>query len=48
MLDVWYVDHQSILLELRIIRMKVLKVLKSEGISQQGQATMEEFMGKRM
>ncbi len=45
-LDVWYVDHQSLRLDLKIIGMTVLKVLKSEGISQQGQATMEEFMGK--
>lgn len=44
--DVWYVDHQSLRLDLKIIGMTVLKVLKSEGISQQGQATMEEFRGK--
>jgi len=43
-LDVWYVDHQSILLDLRIIWMTVLKVLKREGINQKGQATMQEFM----
>jgi lipopolysaccharide/colanic/teichoic acid biosynthesis glycosyltransferase len=45
-LDVWYVDNQSLCLDFKIIGMTVLKVLKSEGISQQGQATMEEFMGK--
>jgi lipopolysaccharide/colanic/teichoic acid biosynthesis glycosyltransferase len=44
-LDVWYVDHQSLWLDLRIIALTVLKVLKREGISQPGQATMEEFMG---
>lgn len=44
-LDVWYVDHQSILLDLRIIWMTVLKVLKREGISHKGQATMQEFKG---
>jgi len=46
-LDVWYVDHQSILLDLRIIWMTVLKVLKREGISNEGQATMQEFMGTK-
>ena len=46
-LDVWYVDHQSILLDLRIIWMTVLKVLKREGISHKGQATMQEFKGTK-
>ena len=46
-LDVWYVDHQSILLDLRIIWMTMLKVLKREGISHEGQATMQEFMGTK-
>lgn len=44
-LDVWYVDHRSIWLDLQIIGMTVWKVLKREGISQQGQATAEEFWG---
>jgi sugar transferase EpsL len=44
-LDVWYVDHQSLSLDLKIIAMTLLKVLKREGISHHGQATMEEFMG---
>ena len=42
-LDVWYVDNQSLWLDLKIIGMTVLKVLKREGISQPGKATMEEF-----
>jgi len=46
-LDVWYVDHQSILLDLRIIWMTVFKVLKREGISHEDQATMQEFMGTK-
>jgi len=46
-LDVWYVDHQSILLDLRIIWMTVLRVLKREGINHKGQATMQEFMGTK-
>ena len=45
-LDVWYVDHWSPWLDVKILAMTLLKVLKREGISQAGQATMEEFMGK--
>lgn len=41
--DVWYVDHQSLFLDLKIIGLTVWKILKREGISQPGQATMEEF-----
>jgi sugar transferase EpsL len=44
-LDVWYVEHQSLWLDLKIIALTVLKVFKREGINQPGQATMEEFMG---
>lgn len=44
-LDVWYVDHQSFLLDMKIIFMTLWKILKREGISQPGQATMEEFKG---
>jgi lipopolysaccharide/colanic/teichoic acid biosynthesis glycosyltransferase len=44
-LDVWYVDHWSFGLDLRIILMTLWKVLKREGISQQGQATVEYFQG---
>jgi len=44
-LDVWYVDHQSFWLDMKIIAMTVWKVLRREGISQTGQATAEEFMG---
>lgn len=43
--DVWYVDHLSFALDLKILFMTVMKVFKSEGISQQGQATMEKFTG---
>lgn len=43
--DVWYVDHQSLWLDLKIIGLTVWKVLRREGISQEGQATMEEFQG---
>lgn len=44
-LDVWYVDHASILLDLRILALTALKVLSRDGISHQGQATMHEFKG---
>ena len=44
-LDVWYVDHQSLRLDLKIIALTLLKVVQREGISHPGQATMEEFMG---
>ena len=44
-LDVWYVDHVSLLLDLRIMALTVWKIARREGISQAGQATMEEFRG---
>ncbi len=44
-LDVWYVDHWSFWLDIRILWMSVWKVLRREGISQDGHATAEEFMG---
>jgi len=47
-LDVWYVDHVSFGLDIKIIALTVWKILTHEGISQPGQATMEEFMGTRL
>lgn len=44
-LDLWYVDNQSFWLDLKIIWMTFHKVFKREGISQEGQATMEVFKG---
>ena len=44
-LDVWYVDHLSFLLDLKIIFLTIKKVFVREGISQEGQATMEFFNG---
>jgi lipopolysaccharide/colanic/teichoic acid biosynthesis glycosyltransferase len=43
--DVWYVDNLSFWLDLKILGMTVRKIIVREGISQAGQATMEEFMG---
>lgn len=45
--DVWYVDHVSLWLDIKILFLTVWKVIKGEGISQPGQATMEEFWGKK-
>jgi len=44
-LDVWYVDNQSLVLDLKILWMTFAKVFKREGISQEGQATAEKFKG---
>lgn len=44
-LDVWYVDNLSFLLDLKILMMTVLKVFKSEGVTQEGHVTSEEFKG---
>ena len=44
-LDVWYVDHQSIWLDIKILRLTVYKVIRRSDISATGYATMPEFMG---
>jgi lipopolysaccharide/colanic/teichoic acid biosynthesis glycosyltransferase len=44
-LDVWYVDHWSLALDIKILGMTAWKVIKREGISQEGHATAPEFMG---
>ena len=44
-LDVWYVDHFSFLLDLKIILLTIKKVLVREGISSETSATMEPFTG---
>ena len=44
-LDVWYVDHCSFWLDVKIIFLTIKKVFVREGISQEGQATMEFFTG---
>jgi lipopolysaccharide/colanic/teichoic acid biosynthesis glycosyltransferase len=45
-LDVWYVDHQSFSLDLKIFFKTIGKIIKSEGISSSGQATTTAFKGK--
>jgi sugar transferase EpsL len=44
-LDVWYVDHWSLWLDVKILLLTLWKVLQREGISQPGHATAEEFQG---
>lgn len=44
-LDVWYVDHLSLWIDIQVIWITILKVLKRADINEAGQATMEEFNG---
>lgn len=44
-LDVWYVDHRSFLLDLRILWLTLGGVLSGRGVSQPGHATVERFRG---
>ena len=46
-LDVWYVDHQSLWLDLKILWLTILRVIQGDGINQPGHATMEKFRGTR-
>ena len=46
-LDVWYVDHASFRLDARILLRTIWDVIRPEGISHPGYATMPEFMGTR-
>ena len=45
-LDIWYVDNQSIFLDLKILLLTIWKVFTREGISPKGGPTMEKFKGK--
>jgi len=44
-LDVWYVDHWSLGLDAKILLLTAWRVLRRDGVSRQGHATMPEFMG---
>ncbi|HIL33789.1 MAG TPA: sugar transferase [Nitrospiria bacterium] len=44
-LDVWYVDHSSFWLDIKILGLTGLKVFKGEGVSQKGHVTAEKFRG---
>jgi hypothetical protein len=43
--DIWYVDNWSLTLDVKILILTILKVALREGISAEGEATMEEFLG---
>lgn len=47
-LDVWYVDHQSLWLDCKILFLTVRKVLVRDGISAEGEATMPVFKGSEL
>jgi sugar transferase EpsL len=44
-LDVWYIDHWSVFLDVKILALTVLQVVRRRGISSEGHATMPEFRG---
>ena len=46
-LDLWYVEHRSFWLDLKIIAMTAWRVLRPQGIAQPGQATMTKFTGSQ-
>ncbi|MFT0849647.1 sugar transferase [Achromobacter sp. F4_2707] len=46
-LDVWYVEHQSFWLDMKILGMTVMRVLKREGVSATGEVTVSKFKGTR-
>ena len=45
--DVWYVDHRSLFLDIKILWLTVKKVLVRDGISADGEATMSKFTGEQ-
>lgn len=47
-LDIWYVDNQTLWLDIKILLLTVRKVLVREGISANGEATMSKFTGKNL
>lgn len=47
-LDIWYVDHHSLWLDLRILWLTVRKVIVRDGINAQGNATMPRFTGNKL
>lgn len=44
-LDLWYVDHASFLLDLKILVLTLSTVLHRKGINEEGEATRREFLG---
>ncbi|RST72562.1 sugar transferase [Siminovitchia acidinfaciens] len=43
--DIWYVDHQSFWLDIKILVLTLVKVIKKEGVSSQGHHSMERYKG---
>lgn len=44
-LDIWYIDNKSLLMDMKILIMTVLKVIKRADINQDGEVTVEDFNG---
>jgi lipopolysaccharide/colanic/teichoic acid biosynthesis glycosyltransferase len=44
-MDVWYIDNQSFILDVKILFLTLIKVIKRDGISHNNHATMEKFKG---
>lgn len=47
-LDIWYVDHQSMIVDINILRLTVMKVMMRDGVSAPGDATMPIFTGSNL
>jgi sugar transferase EpsL len=47
-MDVWYVDHRSLWLDVKIVLRTMTAVIRRDGISAEGEATMPEFKGSRV
>ena len=45
--DLWYVDNQSFLLDIKIILLTIVKVISGDGVSAHGEATMSKFTGTK-
>ena len=44
-LDIWYVDHRSVWLDVKILLLTIARIITRDGISQRGEATMSKFTG---
>jgi sugar transferase EpsL len=44
-LDVWYVDHWSVGLDMKVLALTMIQVFRPKDVSKEGHATMPEFMG---
>jgi len=46
-LDIWYVNHRSFLLDMKIILITILRVIRPKDVNQEGKVTVEKFKGNR-